>query len=342
MDLEKLKNWTPKARSSVCTIEAHTGGEPLRIFVAGHPELKQATVLGNRQTMKQHHDDFRKLTMWEPRGHADMYGCIIVPAENPTSDFGVIFLHNEGYSTMCGHAIIAITKVVMETGLVEQAGDVTELRIDTPAGTVISSYCRATDSVAFENVESFVVALDETVVVPGIGQLSYDLAFGGAFYAYVDVSEVGCGCAAEDFSRLVELGKKIKQAILESREIVHPSEPELGFLYGVIFVGPAEDPANHSRNVCVFADGQIDRSPTGTGVSGRAAIHFARKQIAMGEKIIIESIIGSSFEVSVKKVGQAGHFKSILPIVTGRAFITGKSNFFVDPADPLQMGFLLR
>ncbi|MFQ5631179.1 MAG: proline racemase family protein [bacterium] len=340
------KNWNPPNNwHKITTIDAHTEGEPLRVIIDGYPELQGEAILVRRRYAKENLDHLRTALMWEPRGHADMYGCLVTPPVTPGADFGVLFLHNEGYSTMCGHAIIAINKVVLETGMFEMIAPTTRLKIDTPAG-LVSAFARVADgqvkSVSFHNVPSFVLGLDETVDVPGMGKVKYDLAFGGAFYAFVQAADVGLECAPENFRVLIEKGMAIKRAVMASREIVHPYENDLNFLYGTIFIGPPKNSANHSRNVCVFAEGEVDRSPTGTGVSGRLAIHHARGEIGLNEPIVIESIIGSSFTGRVVETTQFGLYPAIIPEVEGTAHITGINTFVIDPDDPLRNGFILR
>jgi trans-L-3-hydroxyproline dehydratase len=254
-------------------------------------------------------------------------------------------MHNEGYSTMCGHGIIAVTKAAVETGLVPARGPETTVRIDSPAGPITAVAVvsgGAVERVRFKNVPSFVLALGETVAVPGLGRVRYDLAFGGAFYAYVQASDVGVRCTPEDFRPLIEKGMAIKRAVMAAREIVHPFEPDLGFLYGTIFIGPPQGADAHSRNVCVFAEGEVDRSPTGTGVSARLAIHHARGELAAGERIVVESIIGSRFAGRVVETTVFGPHAAIVPEVEGTAHITGRQEFLIDPTDPLADGFILR
>ena len=339
-------DWTPPADwLAIRTIDAHTAGEPLRVIVGGLPDLHGATILERRRFVKEKLDHLRTALMWEPRGHADMYGCIITPPVTPGADFGVLFTHNEGYSTMCGHGIIAVTTVVLETGMLPITPPVTTVRIDTPAG-LVTAYARSRDgrveSVSFHNVPSFVVALDEEVEVPGLGRVRYDLAFGGAFYAYVRAEEAGVECTPTDYRRLIERGMAIKRAVMRSRSIDHPFEADLGFLYGTIFIGPPQAKDAHSRNVCVFAEGEVDRSPTGTGVSGRVAIHHARGELSLNEPITIESIIGSRFTGRVVEETSFGRYPAVIPEVEGSAYITGRHEFLVDPADPLREGFILR
>jgi trans-L-3-hydroxyproline dehydratase len=197
------------------------------------------------------------------------------------------------------------------------------------------------DTVRFRNVPSFVLELDATVEVPDFGAVSYDLAFGGGFYAYVDVVTVGLTCTPGDASGLIEMGRRIKKAINASREMHHPVEEDLSFLYGVIFVGPPQNPAHHSRNVCVFAEGELDRSPTGTGVSGRLAIHHARGDLGIDEPIVVESIVGSTFTGRVVEAVNFAGLLAIIPEIEGQAHLLGRSEYWIDPEDRLGEGFLV-
>ncbi len=344
--LAQMRSWQAPAHwQRITTIDAHAEGEPLRVIVDGFPELPGETILARRRHAKATYDHLRTALMWEPRGHADMYGCILTPPVSPAADFGVLFLHNEGFSTMCGHGIIAVTRVALETGLIKTTAGETQVKIDTPAGLVSATIHVAQGQVpriAFRNVPSFVLGLDEEVEVAGLGTVKYDLAFGGAFYAYVQADSVGLNCSAKHLADLLDLGMRIKRAVAQARPVPHPFEPDLSFLYGTIFIGPAESTDAHSRNVCIFAEGEVDRSPTGTGVSGRLAIHHARGEIQAGEPLTIESIIGSRFTGRVVETTQFGPYPAVIPEIAGRAFITGRHEFFLDPNDPLKHGFFLR
>jgi proline racemase len=345
-DLEPALDWSPPAGwRCITSIDAHAAGEPLRIILDGYPELDGATILERRAFARTHADGLRTAVLWEPRGHADMYGCVVTAPVSPDADFGVLFLHNDGYSTMCGHGIIAVASVAVATELVSTSGPETPIRIDTPAGLVTAYVHEAGDgsrTVAFDNVPSYVVVLDGTVDVPGLGGVRFDLAFGGAYYAYVRAEDVGLRCRVDDLQPLIEAGMAIKRAVAERVAIEHPFEPDLGFLYGTIFIGPPESDGAHSRNVCVFANGEVDRSPTGTGVSGRIAIHLARGEAELDVPLVIESIIGSRFAVRAVKRTSFGPHEAVIPRVEGAAFITGRHQFLIDPSDPLGEGFLLR
>ena len=346
IEVNKLKNSNPPVGwTEFQTIDAHTEGEPLRIIFSGYPELKGKTLLEKRTDAQNHHDELRKTLIWEPRGHADMYGAIIVEPDTIGADFGVIFIHNEGYSTGCGHAVIALTKVFVETGLISMNEPETEVKMDVRSG-FIKSYAKVKNGqvtgVRFENVPSFVQSLDTEIDVPGLGMINYDLAFGGAFYAFVDVAQLDLDCKPEYQNQLIETGMKIKHAIMDSVEMVHPLETDMNFLYGTIFTSALKDPNHHSRNVCIFAEGEVDRSPTGTGVSARAAILHAKGELKVGESITIESIIRSTFSVKVVATTTFGNYDAVIPEVSGNAYITGKNIFWINQEDPLKDGFILR
>ncbi|MGD8903258.1 MAG: proline racemase family protein [Anaerolineae bacterium] len=344
--MEKMLDWKPPENwHRITSIDAHTAGEPFRVITSGFPELQGDTILARRRYAREHLDHLRTALMWEPRGHADMYGCIVTPPVTPGADIGILFMHNEGYSTMCGHGIIGITKVALETGLLPMTEPETTIKIDAPAG-LITAHARVENGqvteVRFHNVPSFVLALDQHVVVPGLGSVRYDIAFGGAFYALVRAEDAGVRCLPDDFRQLVEKGIAIKQAVMAARPISHPFEEDLSFLYGTIFIGPPQGVGAHSRNVCVFADGEVDRCPTGTGVSARLALHRARGEIDPGETIVMESIIGSRFTGRIVEETTFGPHPAVIPEIGGTAHITGRHEFLIDPDDPLREGFILR
>lgn len=330
----------------ISTIEAHAGGEPLRIVTAGVPPLPGATMLERRTAMLERHDHLRRLTMWEPRGHADMYGCLLTPPVTPGATHGVLFMHNEGYSTMCGHGIIALTTALIECGMVPRGGPITEVGYDTPAGFVLARAEVDDDRVrrvTFQNVLSFVHTAALPVMVGG-REVCVDVAFGGAFYALVEASALAPDLAVEPgrVGDLVALGMAVKRAVESAATIAHPDEPGLRGIYGTIITGPARHPDAHSRNVTIFAEGEVDRSPTGTGVSARLAAHHARGEVAVGQEIAIESIIGSRFTGRIIGEARVGNHAAVLPEVGGRGFISGFSQFVLDPEDEAGHGFLVR
>jgi proline racemase len=301
-------SWNPPDDwTRITTIDAHAAGEPLRIITGGLPPIPGDTILERRRYLIQNLDHLRTALMWEPRGHADMYGAILTEPVTQEADAGLLFMHNEGYSTMCGHGIIGLVTVALETGMLPVKGSQTTIKLDTPAG-LVTAHAKVQDGrvlgVAFENVPSFVYALDQTVEVPGIGPVRYDVAFGGAFYAYCEAADLGVGLGPSEFR-------------------------------------PETDGAQ-SRNVCIFAEGEVDRCPTGTGVSGRLALNFARGELAAGEPFVVESIIGSRFTGRVLGTTTFGGHEAVIPEIEGSAHIVGRHEFLIDPDDPLRHGFILR
>ncbi|MDI3339278.1 MAG: proline racemase family protein [Sphaerobacter sp.] len=330
-------------RRLITTIDAHAGGEPLRVVTAGLPRLTGATMLARRREMRQHHDAVRRILMWEPRGHADMYGAILTPPVTPTADYGVLFMHNEGYSTMCGHGIIALTTVLVETGMHPVVGEATVIRYDTPAG-LVSARAEVADGrvrqVAFENVPSFVYA-PEVVVSTAAGTFPVAVVFGGAFYALVDASVAGLAVRPAQVQELIAFGMAVKHAVEAQLDVVHPLEPELRGIYGTIICGAPEAPDAHGRNVTIFADGEVDRSPCGTGTAARVAWLYARGQLRLGEPYVHESIIGSRYTARVVREARVADFAAVVPEIAGRGYLTGFHTFVVEEDDPFP-GFLVR
>ncbi len=341
-----FSSWRPSPDVlQISSLDCHTGGEPLRIITGGFPVLPGKRILDKREYCKTHYDHLRTALMFEPRGHADMYGCLIVAPERKDSDFGALFLHNEGYSTMCGHAIIALARVALEAGVVASTGPMTTIKIDVPAGQITAYAEMHNNKVTrtyFDNVPSFVAALDVFVDVPALGKVNVTLAYGGAYYAYVDAPSLDLSLSADNHRQIIATGRSIKAAVQAQIPIQHPFDKELSFLYGCIFSAPSTTPGVHSRNVCIFADGELDRSPTGSGVSGQAAILHARGTLRVGENIVIESILGSQFKVAAYHPHSYGYHSAIIPRVEGSAHITGRSTFYLDPHDPLIQGFIFR
>ncbi len=341
-----IPNWNPpEGWMVVNTIDLHTAGEPLRVVTGGLPEIPGSTILEKRRWFRDNLDDVRRSLMWEPRGHADMYGAIITEPVTPDGDFGTFFLHNEGYSTMCGHAMIALVKLAIETGMVRKSGVRKEVLIDAPPGRITAHGIMKGDSVMrsfFRNVPSFVLMTDQVVRVHGVGDVRFDIAYGGAFYAFVHAADFGFSMVPGEYSRLIDLGRRIKLAIMDRFPVIHPFEEDLSFLYGTIFTGPALDSGHHSRNVCVFANGEVDRSPTGSGVSARAALHHYRGELGLHKPVTIESIIGTTMSVEVVDTTVYGGYAAVIPEVSGTASFTGRHEFFIDPEDPLASGFFLQ
>jgi len=330
---------------SFTTIDAHAAGEPLRIVTGGVPSIPGSTILEKRRWVREHLDDVRRALMWEPRGHADMYGCHLTPPVTPDADIGVIFMHNEGYSDMCGHGIIALTTVVVAQGMVPRRQPETRVGVDTPAGFVEAFVAwdgRRVGQVRFTNVPSFLAYRDLTVPTSTAGTVRVDVAFGGAFYAYLDAAEAGLTLHGDPLQRFQQVGDEIKHAVMEAVDVVHPLEPELRGIYGTIFAGPPTREDADQANVCVFADRQVDRSPTGTGTAGRVAQLVARGSLGIGQVLANESIAGTLFTGRALRAITIGPFEGVVPEIGGGASIIGTNTWWVDPEDVVGGGFLLR
>ena len=331
--------------SSYTTVDAHTGGEPLRIVTAGIPRIPGATILEKRRWVRENLDHVRRALMLEPRGHADMYGCYVTEPTTAQADMGVIFMHNEGYSDMCGHGIIALATVAVAQGLVQRRVPETRVGIDSPAGFIeafVQWDGQRVGSVRFLNVPSFLYMRDLVVSTPSFGELTVDIAFGGAFYAYMDAAQAGLTVVPANAARLIELGDQVKRAVMAKATIQHPLVAELNTLYGTILDGAPRSPENHQANVCVFAEREVDRSPTGTGTAGRVAQLVARGAKQLGEELRNESIVGSVFTGKAVSQTKVGDIDAVVPEISGTAYILGFNQWVVQSEDELGAGFLVR
>jgi proline racemase len=318
-------------RLSVGTVDYHTGGEPFRIVTGGVPSLTGRTILDKRRFAAERLDHIRRLLVYEPRGHADMYGCFVTEPEDEGADLGVVFFHNAGYSTACGHGTIALVTWAIESGRIEAAGDEAAVVVDVPSGrlaTVARIEGDRVVSVRFRNVPAFVHARG----LEAAGR-EVDVAFGGAFYASLpDRVE------PDELPRLIALGRAIKADLERGHEIVHPQEQELRDVYGVIFWQEEGEAPFTQRNVTVFADGEVDRSPCGSGTSARLALLHAEGRLGLGEPLLHRSIVGSEFTGRVVEEVAGG----VVTEVEGCAHLTGRHEFVLEPEDELGEGFLLR
>jgi proline racemase len=330
-------------RRAIKTIDAHVEGEPLRLIVDGFPAPLGRTMLEKREWVRKRQDHLRRSLMLEPRGHADMYGAILTEPVSPGSHAGVLFMHNDGYSTMCGHGIIGVTTIALERGLLMPGGDGQTIVYDAPAGTIRA---RATsrlpgsdvrvEHVAFVNVPSFVLH-GGLVVKLGNRQIRVDVAFGGAFYAIVDSEAVGLPIDAAHLPELRRVGMEIMRAIDAAHVIVHPLDAGLCGIYGAIFTGPSN--AVDLRNVTVFAGAQVDRSPCGTGTAAVMAVIDAMGLLTGDQPFVHESVIGTRFSGRVVGRTKVGEYQAIVPEIEGSAWITGEHTFLIDEDDPLKHGF---
>lgn len=331
---------------TLAVTDMHTGGEPLRIVTGGYPAIPRGTILQKRKYVRDHLDHLRKILMFEPRGHFDMYGALLVEPDLPDADLAVLFLHNEGYSTMCGHAIVALGRYAVDQGLVERIEPETIVRIEAPCGLVTAHVTvenGKAGNVAFDSVPCFLFAGEQAVDLKSKQAVTYDIAYGGAFYALADCGQFGLQFGRDRLRDFVDAADSLTAAVKSKGGLAHPDHDDLAFLYGTILTdGNESDLDTPTRNICVFADSQVDRSPTGSGVSARLAAQFARGQVAIGGTRQFESFAGSIFTGSVVRKTQAGDHDAIIARVAGRAYYSGKSEFIVEPDDDLGQGFLLR
>jgi proline racemase len=333
----------------VQTVDYHTAGEPFRIVTAGAPELPGATVRERREHARVSDDAerVRRLLCHEPRGHADMYGCVVVPPDDAGADLGVLFWHKDGWSTACGHGTIALGTWAVEAGLVAAADDAeTEVTIDVPSGRVVARVERragAVDAVTFRNVPSYVLARD-VAVETAHGRLAIDVAYGGAIYAALPASAARLAVEPASYGALIALGREVKASLSATEHARHPSDDRLSGVYGTILYDDLGDTPDgpHQRNVTVFADGEVDRSPCGSGTCARAALLHADGRLGPGRVLTHDSIVGTTFQAAVTDETTAEGREAVVVEVRGAAYRTGEHRFVLDPRDPVATGFVLR
>lgn len=329
-------------------IDTHTAGEPARVITGGIPKLIGKTIADKKQYLIDHKDDLRKALMLEPRGHSEMFGAFLIPAISDEADFGIIFMDTGGYLNMCGHNTIAAVTAIVETGMVDLDEDTREkdVVLETPAGLI---YATAhldepfhVKSVSFKNVPSFLYKKDIEIDVPDVGKVKLDVAFGGSFFAIVEIAQLGLKIDRKNSQQLADVGMKILNAANDQIKVQHPTMDYINTIDLVEMWGPAQSDDATLQNVVVFGDGEVDRSPCGTGTSAKLATLFARNQIDIDEKFVYESILNTKFSGRVVEKTTIGGLDAIIPEITGSAYITGFNTFLFDPSDPLSGGFELK
>ncbi|MBR8655458.1 proline racemase family protein [Achromobacter sp. Marseille-Q0513] len=330
---------------TISTVEAHAGGEPFRIVTSGLPRLPGASIVQRRAWLRNHADEIRQALMFEPRGHADMYGGYLTPPVSPDADFGIIFLHNEGYSDHCGHGVIALATAAVELGWVQRAIPETRVGLDAPCG-FIEAHVEWDGShaggVRFINVPSFIYRRDVSVQTPTFGTVSGDIAYGGAFYFYVDGRPHGLSIRESSIEALKRFGAEVKEAANRAFPVAHPDIPEINHIYGTIIDGDPRHSGSTQANCCVFADREVDRSPTGSGTAGRAAQLYLRGRLRREDTLVNESVIGTTFSAKVIRETLVADMPAVIPEVSGTAHIHGFATWVLDERDPLRHGFLVR
>lgn len=330
---------------TINTVEVHTGGEPFRIVTSGLPRLRGQSIVERRAWLLEHADEIRQALMFEPRGHADMYGGYLTEPISPKADFGIIFMHNEGYSDHCGHGVIALATAAVELGWVERQIPETRVGIDAPCGFIeafVQWDGQHANGVRFINVPSFIYKRDVTVETLSYGTVSGDIAYGGAFYFYANGTTHGLDIRESSIDALKQFGAEVKQAANLAFPVVHPDIPEINHIYGTIIDGTPRYADSTQANCCIFADREVDRSPTGSGTAGRIAQLYLRGKLTRNDVLVNESVIGSVFRARVIEETQVGEFPAVIPEVSGSAYICGFCQWIIDERDPQKYGFLVR
>lgn len=324
-------------------VDSHTEGMPTRVITGGIGVVPGDTMAQKRQYFIDHLDELRTMLMCEPRGHSAMSGTILQPSTRRDADFGVLFIEVSGLLPMCGHGTIGTATVLVETGMVAVEEPTTSIRLDTPAGLIVADV-QVEDghakSVTIRNVPSFLLAREQTVSVQGFGEVTYDMAFGGNFYAVVDLESIGLPLDRSRKDDLLRAGLAVMTAINEQSPPVHPLRPDIAKCHHVYLNSP-DSTAAHSRHAMAIHPGWFDRSPCGTGTSARMAQLHARGELQMDTDFVNESIIGSAFIGRLVDSEKVGDVDAVVPTITGSAWITGISQYMLDPTDPFPAGFTL-
>lgn len=337
---------TAMAEHTITTVEMHTAGEPFRVVTSGFPRAPGKRIVERRAWLQQHADHLRRALILEPRGHADMYAGILTDPVSQGADLGIIFAHNEGYSDHCGHGTIALATAAVQLGWVaRRTTPETRVGIDAPCGFVeafVEWDGERAGGVRFVNVPSFLLLRDVAVETPSFGRVVGDIAYGGAFYFYTPGAPHGFGIVESEVARLIRFGAEVKNAANARYPVQHPDIPEINRIYGTIIDGKPRNPGSRQSNCCIFADRQVDRSPTGSGLAGRLAQLHARGLLAVGETHGVDSIIGTTFSGKVIGAARVGQHAAVTPEIRGEAYLCGFATWTLDPRDKLRHGFLLR
>ncbi|MEW9668129.1 proline racemase family protein [Ammoniphilus sp. 3BR4] len=323
------------------TVDSHTMGEPTRIVTGGAPRILGQNMMEKKIYMETRLDWLRKLLMNEPRGHKDMFGAILTDPCKEDCDLGVIFMDSKGYLNMCGHGTIGTVTTAINLGIVEPKP---QIRVDTPAGVIecrVEMDKHSVKQVTFTNVPSFVFKQDAKIAVEGIGTVTLDIAYGGSIFGIVDARQFNLRLVTEEQQKLVSLGMAIRKAANEQLYYEHPYLPEINKIDLIEFSLPSVKPGVHYRNVVVFGNGQLDRSPCGTGTCAKMAVLHQKGKLSIGEHFVHESMIESSFIGRCLSVKNVGEYSGVIPEISGSAWVTGMHQFIIEKEDPFHEGFLV-
>jgi len=327
----------------IYAIDTHTGGECTRVVMHGYPALARTHPLDILKLMASEYDKFRRMLMWEPRGHQNMFGDLLLPPSRPDTRFGVVFMDSGGYLKMCVHGLIGVTVAAVETGYISESEANQLLKVETPAGVVAVRFERKPGlgiEVTVRNVTAFCADTDLIVDLDG-QETPVDVVYSGNFFALVKAANVGLRLEPGSLAEITRIGLAIRDAINQHREFVHPEQPEIAGVALVEIYEDSHNPPPHARNVVVFGSGQIDRSACGTGTCAKMALLHSRGRLQIGEEFVHEGILGTRFRGRLLEEKCVGGFVGVVPEVTGSAFVTGIQQFVVDPSDPLRAGFTL-
>ena len=333
-----------KFKRLIAAVDSHTEGEPARVVIGGVPSVPGGTMVEKWLWAQENLDELRTMLMFEPRGHGAMSGTIITPPASPEADVGVIFIEVSGFLPMCGHGTIATCTVLVETGIIEAKEPVTEITLDTPAG-LVRAKVRVEDGVAkdvtIQNIPSFLYRSDVEVDVAGLGRVRLDIAWGGNFYAIVPAESVGLEVVPERAREIVDYGARIREAVYEQVEVVHPENPAVNSCTHVRFIAPPSHPEATWKNAVFFSAEGVDRSPCGTGTSAEMAMRHAKGELELNQEFVSESVIGSLFYGKLIEETRVGTLPAVVPTIRGSAYLMGFQYFALDPRDPWPQGFYL-
>ncbi|GHH71894.1 proline racemase [Streptomyces sulfonofaciens] len=332
-----------RSARAISAVDSHTEGMPTRVVTGGVPPIPGATMAERRAHAVEHLDGLRRFLMDEPRGHPAMSGALLQPPTRPDADWGVVYIEVSGFLPMCGHGTVGVATVLVETGMVAVTEPTTVVRLDTPAGLVearVAVRDGVAEQVTLRNVDAFALELDAKVSVPGIGEVTYDMAYGGNFYAIVDLASVGLPFDRARKDDILAAGLAISRAVDEQNPPRHPADPHIRGCKHVQFLAPGSD-ARHSRNAMAIRPGWFDRSPCGTGTCARMAQLYARGELALGAEFVNESFIGTRFTGRLVDTAEVAGVPAVVPEFSGRAWITGTATYLLDPDDPFPEGFVL-
>ena len=334
-----------KLIKSVHTVDTHTEGESTRVVVGGIPKITGHTMPEKKEWLEKHLDYLRTALMLEPRGHNDMFGAILTEPTVEEADYGIIFMDGGGYLNMCGHGTIGAMTVAVETGMVEVTEPITKVVQEAPAGIIRGEVLvekAKVKTVSFQNVPSFLYKRDCALELPGYGKIKFDISFGGSFFAIVKAEQVGLSLVPENAEKLKELGIALRELINKEIPVQHPSLPHIHTVDLVEWWSETETKGATLRNCVVFGQGQVDRSPCGTGTSAKMATLFAKGELKIGEEFYYESILGTIFKGEILGTTKVGEYEAVIPRISGSAYITAFNHFVIEEEDPLKYGFVLK